>query len=638
MVSTWQPWHWYKTFPRQYFVELELVSTLDPFDCWKTTWRSAQRSLASLHPAARRPLLPSRISCCHISAEFRPKCFGVVQQTKQSASEPQHYVWYHPNNCCGSQPLLANVQRHIRCELPRQKAWRVAIAQASFDSSRCCRPGTRKPFECSSGRWLRARLSRSSACPAGAALLQTSCKITRKALQRTDHAQVTLRDVGHHDKHCSIYGHDGAACCLVQVCKTDISGLRCLACLLAEVPWGFWSRSQRLLLVRLLHQLPTESTASPRPAFTFTNSLHVHNTFHEVLDAGQDVPAKEPAGVSAPRLLPMLMIISAVLSLTGQHHLYSALHSLQVAAPLHILSPQDLAKVLQALATAPLQLTFGSRGATQTHIPDEALCSGRPQARLAASVAPVPACGLAVATFISFYQKRSPNELPDSCCPAHGWPSLVRAASEGGHLSRWPTAAFALCLLCELSKHLDAGRVMVLDRMVDHYLSCPERVICPWQERTCGYELWTPVLCGIRASMPHSRTNRTTPEPVPTRRREAKSHTETMRHLIAGGSLMRFNDGEQLQLNSEVNGPLARYTDTFIRLSFSVQARCPGLCVGIIHPDDNSTLAALGQTHLDWWQTSGLPNTRALFRSGLLPDQSCLAARTVWLLTAGFYC
>jgi len=85
---------------------------------------------------------------------------------------------------------------------------------------------------------------------------------------------------------------------------------------------------------------------------------------------------------------------------------------------------------------------------------------------------------------------------------------------------------------------------------------------------------------------------------------------------------MRFNDGEQLQLNSEVNGPLARYTDTFIRLSFSVQARCPGLCVGIIHPDDNSTLAALGQTHLDWWQTSGLPNTRALFRSGLLPDQS----------------
>ena len=101
---------------------------------------------------------------------------------------------------------------------------------------------------------------------------------------------------------------------------------------------------------------------------------------------------------------------------------------------------------------------------------------------------------------------------------------------------------------------------------------------------------------------------------------------------------MRFNDGEQLQLNSEVNGPLARYTDAFIRLSFSVQARCPGLCVGIIHPDDNSTLAALGQTHLDWWQTSGLPNTRALFRSGLLPDQSCLAARTVWLLTAGFYC
>ena len=128
------------------------------------------------------------------------------------------------------------------------------------------------------------------------------------------------------------------------------------------------------------------------------------------------MPAKEPAGVSAPRLLPMLMIISAVLSLTGQHHLYSALHSLQVAAPLHILSPQDLAKVLQALATASLQLTFGSRGATQTHIPDEALCSGRPQARLAASVAPVPACGLAVATFISFYQKRSPNELPDSCC------------------------------------------------------------------------------------------------------------------------------------------------------------------------------------------------------------------------------
>ena len=618
MVSSWQPWHWYKTFPRQYFVELELVHTLDPFDCWKTTWRSAQRSLASLHPAARHPLLPSRISCCHIRAEFRPKCFGVVQQTKQSASEPQHYVWYHPNNCCGSQPLLASVQRHIRCKLPRQKAWRVAIAQASIDSSRCCRPGTRKLFDCSSGHWLRAQLSRSSPCPAGAALLQTSCKITRGALQRTDRSQFTLRDVGHHDKHCSIYGHDGAACCLVQVCKTDRSGLRCLACLLAEVPWGFWSRSQRLLLVRLLHQLRTASAANPRPASTFTNSLHLHNTFHEVLDAGRDVPAKEPAGVSAPRLLPMLMIISAVLSLTAQHRLYSALHALQVAAPLHILSPQDLAKVLQVLATAPLQLA--------TEIPGEGLYSGLPEAR-AASAASVPACGLAVATFISIYQS-SANELAHLCCPARGWPSLVRAASEGGRLSRWPTAAFALCLLCELSKQLDAGRVMVLDKMVDHYLSCPQRGICTWHERTCGYELWTPVLGGIRASMQHSPANRTASEPLPTMRREAKSHTETMQHLMAGGSLMRFNDGEQLQLNSEVNGPLARYTDTFIRLSFSVQARCPGLCVGIIHPDDNLTLAALGQTHLDWWQTAGLPNTRALFRSGLLPDQSCLAAWT----------
>ena len=603
LVSTWQPFYWYKKFPRKYAVELETITSPDPFDCWRATWRSAKRSLGSLHPAARLPLLPSRVSCCYVSAEFRPKCFGVVQQTKLSDSEPQTYVWYHPNNCCGSQRLHTTLQKYTRCTQPRQKVWRVAVAQALLDGSRHCRPETRRAIRRGSlfGRHLNL-LSRAPACPAAAALLQVSCKITRRGIggipKQADQA-FSLRDVGRHDKHCSIYGHDSAACCLVQVCKTDLSGLRCLACLLAEVPWGFWSRSQRLLLSRLLHSV------SARPV---SNLPHLRDAFRQLLDADQDVSAKEPAGVGAPQLMSLLMIISTVLSLSGRHHLYSALHALQVAAPLHLLQPEDLGRILHVLAQRPMRSTNSARPGD----PAPQVSQGRREEAPEAA----PLCGSAVATFITFHRASSIS------CPARGWAALARAASEGGNLARWPTAALALCLLSEAAEFVDADEVLLLDRMVDRYLSCLGSGSCPWHEGTCGHELWTPVLRRIRSPTPASPT-----VAPPASASLVKNHMETMQHLLAGGSLMRFNDGEQLQLNSEVNGPLARYTDTLIRLGFSVQAQCPGLCVGIIDPNDMSTLAALGQTHLEWWQEAGLPNTRALFESGLLPDQSPSAAR-----------
>ena len=610
MVSTWQHWYWYKKFTRSYAVQLETVASEDPFDCWKTTWRSAQRSLGSLHPAARLPLLPSRIACCYVRAEFRPQCFGVVQQVKLP-EEPRGYVWYHPHNCCGSQTLAVTMQKYTRCSLQGQKVWRVAVARALSDARHCQnRPRSRHLAVRSNLGQHRLGdkvLSRAPPCPAAAALLQASCKLRGRdhTPARADQQALELRDVGRHDKHCSIYGHDSAACCLAQVCKTDVSGVRCLACLLTEVPWGSWSRNQLLLLVGLLRVASPVSTSSSLP--------RLPEAFHQLLDAGQSEPAKEPAGVSAPRLTPLLMTLSTGIRLTGHRRLYSALHALQVAAPLHLLHPADLSRVLRALAERPPQRVRRLRPLPERH-PFELPVSA--------------ACGAATAAFVASYRRPISSA---SCCPAGGWPALVRAASEGGPLARWPTAALALCLLCELAERLDRKDLTLLDKMVHSYLTCPESGPCLWHARRCGHELWAPILRKIRALTP-SHTNVTAETDAPSQyasplSRPIKGHAETMQHLRAGGSLMRFNDGEQLQLNSEVNGPLARYTDALFRLSFAATAQCPGLCVGLVHPDDLSALKAIGNTHVDWWQASGLPNTRTLFRSGLLPeDQSRLAA------------
>ena len=613
LVSTWQPWYWYQTFAKEYAVQLESVPNSDPFECWRTTWRSAQRSLGSLHPAARRALLPSQISCCFVSAEFRPKCFGVIPQRRLSDREPQGYVWYHPHNCCGSQPLAATLQKHMRCALPRQKVWRVAIAQALTETSSGL--GARKIVQATSGprRLRELALSRAAPCPAAAALLQavSTIRSLRGAPSQADDEAFFMQDVGRHDKHCSIYGHDSAACCLVQICKADRSGRRCVACLLAEVPWGTWTRNQRLLLAALL-----QAVTSSRP---FSTSVpHFRDTFHQLLDAGADEPAKEPSGISAPRLVPLLMILSVVIRLTGRRKLYSALHSLQVAAPLRLLSPEDLANALQVLSQAPL-----------APVAQPARCSARlREGRQLQSSASSPACGAAVAAFIAVYH----GSRGSRCCPGSVWPALLRAAAEGGDLARWPTAVLARCLLCEVKLILEPSEVHRLDALVDRSVTCLGKAECPWHNHTCGHELWAPILGDIRDSMLCSLSSQPlqalrADEPALSVRGKVsvKNHAETMQHLLSGGSLMRFNDGEQLQLNVDMNGPLARYTDSLIRLSFAVRARCPGLCVGLVHPDDLSTLGAIGQSHLEWWREAGLPNTRKLLKSGLLPEQGCQA-------------
>merc|ERR1712054_170777 len=80
-----------------------------------------------------------------------------------------------------------------------------------------------------------------------------------------------------------------------------------------------------------------------------------------------------------------------------------------------------------------------------------------------------------------------------------------------------------------------------------------------------------------------------------------------------------MNDGEQLMMHPGFNGPLTRLTDTVIRLRLAASASCPGLCVGLLHPDDNASLEALGPTHYAWWTERGFRLTRTLFEDGIFP-------------------
>eukprot|EP00445_Apocalathium_hangoei_P071378 CAMPEP_0204160270 /NCGR_PEP_ID=MMETSP0361-20130328/33721_1 /ASSEMBLY_ACC=CAM_ASM_000343 /TAXON_ID=268821 /ORGANISM="Scrippsiella Hangoei, Strain SHTV-5" /LENGTH=261 /DNA_ID=CAMNT_0051116511 /DNA_START=27 /DNA_END=809 /DNA_ORIENTATION=- len=96
-------------------------------------------------------------------------------------------------------------------------------------------------------------------------------------------------------------------------------------------------------------------------------------------------------------------------------------------------------------------------------------------------------------------------------------------------------------------------------------------------------------------------------------------HKESLAFLQAGGSLVRMNDGEQLMMHPDFNAPLTRLSDTMLRMQLVAQASCPGLCVGLLHPEDEEAVRALGPTHHEWWATKGFRLTRALFDIGLLP-------------------
>jgi len=99
------------------------------------------------------------------------------------------------------------------------------------------------------------------------------------------------------------------------------------------------------------------------------------------------------------------------------------------------------------------------------------------------------------------------------------------------------------------------------------------------------------------------------------------SHRETLEHVQRGGSLARMNDGEQQLLSLDFSGPLAKPADLALRFQFAVQARCPGLCIGVVSPEPGARveLRTVGPTHEAWWQERGLPITKLNFHTGVLP-------------------
>merc|ERR1712224_853985 len=86
---------------------------------------------------------------------------------------------------------------------------------------------------------------------------------------------------------------------------------------------------------------------------------------------------------------------------------------------------------------------------------------------------------------------------------------------------------------------------------------------------------------------------------------------------MRGGSLMRMNDGEQLMMHPDYNAPLTRLTDTMLRLQFASKAVCPGLCVGLLDPDNEDAILSIGQRHHSWWVSRGFRLTRSVFEVGL---------------------
>ncbi|CAE8618703.1 unnamed protein product [Polarella glacialis] len=201
------------------------------------------------------------------------------------------------------------------------------------------------------------------------------------------------------------------------------------------------------------------------------------------------------------------------------------------------------------------------------------------------------------------------------CCHASGWLPLGRAAGEG---SRWATAALALCVLCEAAPSWQDERLLEVLGLVDEHLDCRSSQTCS-EAAFCGSELWAPLVASLRRAVACAEVAESVEKGSSM---SAQPHyfsfNQTMAHLQGGGSLMRMNDGEQGTMHPGFNAPLSRLTDTMLRLQLAAKAECPGLCVGMLNPDDKEAILAIGPTHLSWWMDAGFRVTRELMQTGHL--------------------
>lgn len=145
-------------------------------------------------------------------------------------------------------------------------------------------------------------------------------------------------------------------------------------------------------------------------------------------------------------------------------------------------------------------------------------------------------------------------------------------------------------------------------------------------DKHCGGEVWADAvqdlelqtLCALKIDVSHPHLQPAV-DPSPSGVINVRSLSETLEFLQGGGSLVRMNDGEFLMMDPVANSPLMRTTDTLLRLQITAHALCPGLCVGILDPNNPDAVEALGPAHHSWWTQRGFRLTRHLIQSGILP-------------------
>lgn len=662
---------------RRYAVAFVAEADEDAFSCFALTALSAGAERLMTRQIYEQR---SKVSCCYYSPLMAktyelPSCFGVVEdaQAVPPLGRAVH-TWYHPSHCCDRKPLGRTVLDATRCIVhPVQQAlWQHALHQAAACGQLCC-PTPAGP--CLAARLLEQRLGGDAAgdgdprqplagaadCPAGAALLG----LLRAADGDADGDTWQLQSAGwFKEGHCGIYGYDAAECCLHLACQglgldaplavpPDSSGLvraarACAGCLLSEVPWGSWSRPQSSVLAHVTRRLAGSSGLGPertvlvdavgREVYWSGMPASLHVAIERLMQeaaAGAGAPAMQ-AGIAVGVLLGLLgLLVQAVTMLDGRPFLHDAIHSLQMAAPLRLVPPAVLADVLAELA--PQEETGWQ--APQWRPAETPLCARPSARRLAAAAVRAaageasrrPLCGAAASAFLSALAAVKRAEAWRFCCPRGAWPALVRAAAEGGC---WLPAAAALCVLCEVAHLWEHGRLAAAVAAVDLQLESRSCAVVPDGTPCSGYT-WRPllrelkhrVLCfgaargGAELAVPPVASLRRSDElgsaPMPAVR--VFGYRETLAFLQAGGSLARMNDGEQLMMHPDFNAPLTRLHDTMLRLQTVPQAACPGLCIGLLHPDDEAALESLGPTHQEWWSVKGFRLTRALFDIGIFP-------------------
>lgn len=459
---------------------------------------------------------------------------------------------------------------------------------------------------------------------------------------------------------CAAYGFDHAECCLNYACPQGAAGATvasCMSCLLAEVPWGHWSWPQRILLAHMARKLG--SPVGPEEVATGNLPATLHGAVRKLLngvrggDGSLDGGARVHAGVAKRSFAPLLGILLQVIAWAGgswseRTLFYDAVHALQVASPLRAFDPAQLAQLLEELPPQGPEVSEQDEIGLASESGPSALmwlCTRWPRWPATAVTATTAAierqahnCGVAAAaarwTFlVAGGGGRGPNKATRAqrCCQREAWPALARAAAEGGC---WPPAVFALCAICEAAPVLGRERARDAVAFIDTHLASCGRV----SPATCGHATWAPLVSNLRArtlcplrslvagrQASHGLPRRHKPRPlmgsatVPASIR-VRSHSETLAFLQAGGSLMRMNDGEQLMMHPGSNAPLTRLADTALRLQLAARATCPGLCVGLLHPDDEEAVSALGPSHRTWWLQRGFKITRALLEAGVLPS------------------